>query len=124
MIVDDNKEFLDELKEFLFLCGYDVVAVSSSLNAFKAAQMLKPDAILLDLKMGEKNGFSVAQDLKKSPTTSHIPIIAMSGHFPIEKKSILLDMSNMSGQIKKPFAISDLITQLEKVLGEPKMAPV
>ena len=47
-----------------------------------------------------------------------IPIIAMSGYFPIENQAVLLDMSNMDARVEKPFTISDLIAQIESLLGE------
>jgi DNA-binding response OmpR family regulator len=118
MIVDDNKEFLEELRETLRLCGYDAMAVSNAKKVSKMARRIRPGAILLDLRMKGNNGFQVAEELKHAKATAGIPIIAMSGYFPIENRSILLDMSNMAGRIKKPFGISDLITQIESVLNK------
>jgi len=117
MIVDDNREFVSELKETLNLCGYDTVAVSDSPDAAVLARRIKPDCIILDLKMDKMNGFQVAEELKKSGVTRTIPIIAMSGYFPVENTAALLDLSKMSAQIKKPFSVADLITELEKVLN-------
>lgn len=116
MVVDDNVEFLKELEETLRLCGYKPRAVCDSNFAFNLARKIKPDVILLDLKMNNKNGFHVAEELKKSSETSGIPIIAMSGYFPVENGSALLDLSNMKGCIKKPFSVSDLIDRIESVL--------
>ncbi|MDD2752389.1 MAG: response regulator [Candidatus Omnitrophica bacterium] len=116
MIIDDNDVLLKELQETLRLCGYDAKAVSDSRQASKVARKLKPNAILLDLRMNHANGFQVAQELKESKETAGIPIIAMSGYFPIENQSALLDMHNMDARIKKPFGISDLITEIETVL--------
>ena len=118
MVIDDNQEFSEELRETLYLCGYDVKTVSDSTNVLKLAQKIKPSAILLDLRMNGSNGFQVAQNLKDANETSRIPIIAMSGYFPIEDRAILLDMHNMDGRIKKPFDISDLITEIELVLNK------
>ena len=117
MIVDDNKEFSEELSQTLHLCGYDCQVVSDSLNTLKLARQIKPNVILLDLRMSGSNGFLVAQNLKKADETAGIPIIAMSGHFPIEDRLNLLDMHNMDGRIKKPFDILDLITEIESVLN-------
>ncbi len=116
MIVDDNKVFSQELQETLYLCGYDTKVVSDSANALKLARKVRPDAILLDLRLSGINGFQVAQELKDAKETAAIPIIAMSGYFPIENRSLLLDMRNMDGRIKKPFGISELITEIESVL--------
>jgi two-component system alkaline phosphatase synthesis response regulator PhoP len=120
MIIDDNKEFLEELKESLFLCGYECRALSDSAKAWRVARRIRPDVILLDLKMAGHNGFQVASDLKRDKETSGIPIIAMSGYFPIEDKSALLDLSLMDRRIKKPFEIADLITEIESVLNRRK----
>lgn len=116
MVVDDDKGFSEELREILYLCGYGVRTVSESTHALKLARRLHPSAILLDLRMGGSSGFQVAQNLKDDKETAHIPIIAMSGYFPIEDRSILLDMHNMDRCIKKPFGITDLITEIESVL--------
>jgi CheY-like chemotaxis protein len=115
MIVDDNEDFLKELSETLFLCGYDTEAVFDSSLAYSRACISKPDVILLDLRMNKKNGFHVAEELKQSKVTKHIPIIAMSGYFPVEKDALLLDFSNMHGRIQKPFAIADLVSQIEGI---------
>lgn len=118
MIVDDNESFLDEIQELLFSCGYDPKVVYKGAIAFKAACKIKPDVILLDLKMSGMNGFEVAKELKESEETAGIPIIAMSGYFPIENHSLLLDMNNIDGRIKKPFNISDLISEIETALDK------
>jgi len=116
MIVDDNGAFSQELQETLYLCGYDAKAVSDTAKALRLARRVRPDAILLDLRLSGTNGFQVAQTLKEAKETVAIPIIAMSGYFPIEDRSNLLGMHNMSGRIKKPFEIGELISEIELVL--------
>lgn len=118
LIVDDNKDFLKEIKETLFLCGYETKVVCDGPAVIEAAARIKPDVILLDLRMNKMNGFEVAEQLKKTRQTSGIPIIAMSGYFPIEKESVLLDLSNMKSCIKKPFAVLDLINHIESALSK------
>lgn len=119
MIVDDNKEFLEELEEMLSLSGYNPLVISDSTAAFRIARRKKPDLILLDLKMAQMNGFDVAQELKQCPETAAIPIVAMSGYFPLEKQAPLLDMSNMKACLKKPFSVTDVISQIEEILKSP-----
>lgn len=118
MIVDDNKEFAEELRETLYLCGYDVKVIYNSLGVYRLACKFKPDLILLDLRMARMNGFQVAEQLKHSKETFNIPIIAMSGYFPIEKESALLDTANMDSRIKKPFAVLDLVERIEGILNK------
>ena len=59
MIVDDDSEFLQELKEMLDLSGYEVNAIKDPLQVQEEASRIKPDVIVLDLKMDGMNGFEV-----------------------------------------------------------------
>jgi CheY-like chemotaxis protein len=124
MIIDDNKEFLEELKEILYLSGYDTLPISNSAIVLSVAIGFKPDIILLDLKMENMNGFDVAEQLKQYPPTKDIPIIAMSGYFPIESKPGILDLSDMRLCIQKPFSVTELITKIEEMLKEKEAQSV
>jgi len=116
LIVDDDKEFLEELNETLLLSGYDVSAVSESTRAFGVATEIKPDVILLDLKMKGMTGFEVANKLKSFPQTMEIPIIAMSGFFTENEDSTLLSFFNIQNYLIKPFNPLNAIDQIETIL--------
>jgi two-component system cell cycle response regulator DivK len=116
MIVDDNESLLEELREILDCSGYNAVTVSDPNAACETARAVSPDVILLDLKMGSMNGFHVAEALKQSSFTAGIPIIAMSGYFPVDDGNSLLDASRMEACLKKPFGILDMLGAIEKVL--------
>jgi len=115
LIVDDDKEFLEELRETLDLSGYDAIEVNNASLAFEVATNTKPDAILLDLKMPEKSGFQVADEIKHYRDIAHIPIIAMTGFFK-DDYIPLMDLCGIKKLLKKPFNPLDVIAQLEEVL--------
>jgi DNA-binding response OmpR family regulator len=118
MVVDDDKEFLDELQETLVLSGYEVKAVNEAEEAFPIATKIKPDLILLDLKMKGMTGFEVANKLKNFNNTMEIPIIAMSGFFTAEEDDTLLSFFEIHDYLRKPFNPLDIITKIEAVLRE------
>lgn len=113
LIVDDDKEFLEELREMLILSGYEATGVSESLRAVETARSLKPDIILLDIKMPGLDGFQINERLKQFPETENIPIIAITGYFTNEEHSRLLDMCGITACLKKPVNEEDLIRQIE-----------
>lgn len=120
LIIDDDKEFLEELKETLILNGYDVVGMSESISAIKIAKAVNPDLILLDLKMSAMSGFEVADGLKRIPETSQIPIIAMTGFYTMKEHSWLMNFCDIKKCLKKPFNPQDVITEIELILGAKK----
>lgn len=115
MIVDDNKEFVEELKETLELSGYDVVTAEDSESVMDIARKNNPDLILLDLKMPKKSGFQVADELLHSSSFSNVPIIAMTGFFK-DDYGPLLNICGINRCLKKPFNPLDVIAQIETAL--------
>ncbi|MFA5100624.1 MAG: response regulator [Candidatus Omnitrophota bacterium] len=113
LVVDDDLEFLQELKETLHLSGYEVDAVNKSVNAVGFAIDRKPDLILLDLRMDGMTGFEVAKELRMLPQTSRIPIIAMSGYFSEAQDCTLFDFFQIRDCLQKPFNPLDVISHIE-----------
>ncbi len=118
LIVDDDNEFLDELAELLQSSGYEPVTVGNAGAAVEAARQVKPECVLLDLKMPEKSGFQLASEFAYAPELTGIPIIAMSAFYKDTYKA-LLDMCGIRRCLTKPFQALDVIAEIEEVLSEP-----
>ncbi|MFA5096650.1 MAG: response regulator [Candidatus Omnitrophota bacterium] len=117
LIVDDNREFLEELRENLALSGYDLVAVHDPQEVLPAAVRSKPDVVLLDLKMPGKSGFQVADEMRRYFQLQNVPIIAMSAFFKDEYR-LLMNMCGIKKCLKKPFNPLDVISEIESALSE------
>ena len=117
MIVDDNIEFLEELQEMLNQSGYDTEVVPDSANAFAMAHVIKPELILMDLKMSPKSGFQVADELRHSLQMRDIPIVAMTGFFTEKEHVLMMKLCGIKAFILKPFRPVNLISKIEFALG-------
>lgn len=124
IIIDDDKQLLDELKEALSLNDFDVAGFNSGSAAIDVAAMIKPDVILLDLNLGGINGFEVAKRLKRIPETAHVPIIAITGYFTKKEYDLAVGLFGMKACMKKPFTPQDAVFQIEKVLSEAETTMV
>ncbi len=103
MIIDDDKDFLDELRESLSLGGYEVSAFTDGAAAVNAASRIQPDLVILDLKMRGKNGFQVAEEMKLREGMEEIPIIAMTGYFTRAEDETHMKACGISLCLIKPF---------------------
>ena len=117
MIVDDNMEFLEELEEMLSQSGYEVTTLPDSNRAFATAHEIKPAVILLDLKMGPKSGFQVADELRHSLQMKDVPIIAMTGFFTEKEHVLMMKLCGIKTFILKPLKPVNLISKIEFALG-------
>ncbi len=118
LLVDDDPEFLSELQEALASSGYIPLTATNGREAAKAARRIRPDAILLDLKLKGENGFTVAGRIRKNPATAHIPIIMMSGFFTGEEQANRLAPSSINIYLKKPFSQKDVVLSIQAVLAD------
>lgn len=80
VIVDDNRNFLDAATRLLEHQGINVVAVAtSSAEGLKCVEDLRPDVTLVDINLGEENGFELVENLHKGIGAS-APAILISTH--------------------------------------------
>jgi DNA-binding NarL/FixJ family response regulator len=64
LIVDDNRGFLEVARALLEREGLTVAGVAStSAEALRAADLLRPDVVLVDVSLGEESGFDLARRL-------------------------------------------------------------
>ena len=72
VIVDDNSLFLEGAADLLRREGVDVVAVGSdSAAAIRLVTELRPDVTLIDIELGDEDGFELARQL--NDISSHLP---------------------------------------------------
>ncbi len=78
LIVDDTKNNLHILAEYLGSANYEILIAINGKRAISIARRVQPDLILLDVMMPDINGFNVCLHLKSDPLTKDIPIIFMT----------------------------------------------
>jgi len=118
MVVDDNQIFLEEIKETLTMAKYKTMAIHDSTKAMDAARAYQPDLILLDFMMEGMHGFQVADRLRESPLTRHIPLIAMSAFLSEEHEGMLKDIYGFRTFLAKPFGAKKLLAEIKRILNE------
>jgi CheY-like chemotaxis protein/CHASE3 domain sensor protein len=78
VIVEDDKNFADILKDYAGDYGYDVTLLHEGGNAVERIKELQPDAVILDIMLPEKDGWQILKELKQDSSTFHIPVHLMS----------------------------------------------
>jgi putative two-component system response regulator len=78
LVVDDNKQNCDLVKDVLMNWGYDVLQAFQGLEAIELAREHQPDVIILDVMLPGMNGFEVCRELKNDSRTKFIPVIFLS----------------------------------------------
>jgi CheY-like chemotaxis protein len=81
LVVDDEPEVLETLKEFLHLRGYAVTTAGSGAEALKAVQAERPHVVLLDIMMPGMNGLeALPRILEIDPTVGIMMLTSVDDH--------------------------------------------
>ncbi len=78
LLVDDDLDFVESTKTILESKPYEVIVAYEGDEGLRKARDQKPDLILLDIIMPVKDGFTAAEQLKKDPQLSKIPILMLT----------------------------------------------
>jgi signal transduction histidine kinase/ActR/RegA family two-component response regulator len=78
LLVDDDRDIVRGLKVRLQAAGYDVATAHDGVSGYQAALQIRPDAMILDMRMPGMNGLGVMSQLRERPETQNIPVIVLS----------------------------------------------
>ena len=101
LIVDDNRAFLDAARTLLEREGLIVAGVAStSADALRQAETLRPDVILVDVFLGEESGLELTRRLVQDANSDGTPVILISSHSEADLAD-LIAMSPAAGFLPK-----------------------
>ncbi len=122
LMIDDDREFCEELSETLTGEGYRVTRVHDGATGRELAGRLDYDVLLLDLRLPLVSGFEILESLK--PHRGKVGIIVMSG-YPMGSRLPTPDavlnpgaLLNVADRIfQKPFNVVDLLEAIRALAG-------
>jgi DNA-binding response OmpR family regulator len=115
LVIEDNKDILENTTEILELSNYQVLEASNGKEGVEKAIADKPDLILCDIMMPEIDGYGVLHMVQKNPDLQHTPFIFLTAM--TEKEEVRKGMSlGADDYITKPFDPTDLLNAIESRL--------
>jgi two-component system chemotaxis response regulator CheY len=113
--VDDDRGIREFVRAFLAEEGYDVSEATDGREALDRIDRLRPDVILLDMRMPVMDGWQFARTYRQRPGP-HAPIVIVTAALDVAKdaKEIGAD-----GFLAKPFLLDDLLTLIQRHAPPP-----
>ncbi|GIK40612.1 MAG: response regulator [Chloroflexi bacterium] len=115
LVAEDERDIRELIVFTLQIAGFNVVEVPNGEEAVKKAPEVKPDLILMDVRMPKMTGFEACKALKQQETTKDIPVIFLSAKGQETEINTGLDLG-AEEYFLKPFAPDDLIKRVNKIL--------
>jgi CheY-like chemotaxis protein len=113
LFVDDDSATREGYTTYLTNSGYDVTPAATGQQALAIASTWLPKVIVLDLGLPDIDGWEVARQLKATPRTAAIPIIALTGaDLPHERVSAM--RAGCDRHLAKPCSPADLLDAIQR----------
>jgi PAS domain S-box-containing protein len=118
LVVDDEADTLELIREVLKSCGSDVVTSQSAADALIALEQYKPDVLISDLGMPEEDGYSLIARIRELPAErgGEIPAAALTAYARAEDRMRVL-RSGFQFHLPKPVDSAELVMVVASLAG-------
>jgi len=120
LIVEDEPGLLEGLAHNFKFEGYEVVTAADGKEGLKLALKERPDLIVLDLMLPEKDGFEVLREYRQRNATSPVLILTARS---LESDLIQGFDLGADDYLTKPFSVRELLARIRSLLRRAGEAP-
>lgn len=119
VILVEDDEFLSRVLSFrLKDDGFDVVTVDNGAAAFDIIKKEKPNIVLLDLLLPQKDGFQILAELKQDAIAKEIPVVILSNLGQQTDVDKGLGLGAVDYLVKANFSIKDIVKKIKDLLSK------
>ncbi|MGA2480951.1 MAG: response regulator transcription factor [Spirochaetia bacterium] len=119
LVVEDDPSILTGLVDLLEGEGFIVVQATDGVAALARHAEARPDIVLLDVMIPEKNGYDVCREIRRADAVT--PVIMLTAKGEEVDKVVGLELG-ADDYVVKPFGVNELLARIRAVLrrGRPK----
>lgn len=112
LLVDDDPAVLGALRRAMARAGFDVLSAADGESAIAIAMSLRPDLLVLDVKLPDTDGFEVCARVRE---VSSVPILMLTAKDTVPDRVAGLDCG-ADDYVVKPFIVQELQARIRALL--------
>jgi CheY-like chemotaxis protein len=117
--INGSIDFLNIVRELFQEEDYNVTTTNFVPNSFEQIQALQPDALLVDVAVGERAGWELLEELNAAAATNHIPVLVLStSPRLLERAREQAERYGTHRYLDKPFDLDAMLTNIREMIGE------
>ena len=110
LVVDDDKEVVRLMSAYLEQAGYGVLVAYNGESAMHILRRERPDLVLLDLMLPDRDGWDITRTMRADPTLRHTPIIMLTARIHDTDKIVGLEMG-ADDYVTKPYNPREVVAR-------------
>ena len=117
--INGAPEFLNIVRELFQEEAYNVTTTNYVPNSFDQIVALKPDALIVDIVIGQSAGWELLEQLHAGAATTGIPVLVLSTDPRLlEQAREQADRYGTHRYLDKPFQLEALLSNIHEMIGE------
>ncbi len=116
LVAEDERDIRELIHFTLMFAGHQVTQASNGLEAVELAAQVKPDLIMMDVRMPKMTGYEACRQMKQNDATKHIPVVFLSAKGQDEEVQTGMEVG-ATAYILKPFAPEELTRRIAEILA-------
>src|SRR6267143_1415769 len=116
LVVDDSLSVRKVVEKALEGRGMQVVSAASGAEALERIERDRPDVVICDVILPDKDGYQICQFVRKHPSISTTPVLLISG---VDNGTVQARAAEVKSDavMFKPFGVDELVRKIEGLLG-------
>lgn len=116
LVAEDERDIRDLITFTLKYAGHEVITVANGAEAVEQAPQVRPDLILMDVRMPRMTGYEACRALKTMEQLRGVPVVFLSAKGQQSELESGKD-AGADDYILKPFAPDDLARRVAEILA-------
>ena len=115
LVVEDQEDNRRIMRDLLSSAGYEVIEAVTGEDGVTAAEMHRPDLILMDIQLPGLDGYEATRQIKANPDLHHIPIIVVTS-YALSGDDVKAFEAGCNEYVSKPFSPRELLAKIREHL--------
>lgn len=116
LLIDDDEKLGQLLTQYLERYDMTVTAAHTPSKGFEYLKRNKPDLLILDVMLPEKDGFEICREIRaKSSLYGQLPILMLTAHGEVTDRIVGLELG-ADDYLPKPFEPRELVARITNIL--------
>ena len=117
LVAEDERDIRELINFTLMFAGHTVTQAANGEEAVEKATSVKPDLIMMDVRMPKMTGYEACRKIKSMDELKHVPVVFLSAKGQDDEVQTGLEVGAFA-YILKPFAPDELTRRVNEILGQ------
>ena len=122
LVVDDDREVVRLMRAYLEQAGFKVLVAHDGETTIHNLRREKPDLLLLDLMLPDRDGWDITRIVRADPSLAHIPIIMLTARVDVTDRIVGLEIG-ADDYVVKPYDPREVVARVRARLRSQEAEP-